>query len=30
MPLIYVLKYYVVCMYLWGQFEKNNKMREDK
>jgi len=24
MPLIYVLKYYVLCMYLWRQFEKGS------
>lgn len=25
MPLIYVLKYYVVCMYLWHQFSREGK-----
>lgn len=24
MPLIYVLKYYVLCMYLWRQFQRGS------
>ena len=27
MPLIYVLKYYVVCMYLWHQFDRNSAIK---
>ena len=26
MPLIYVLKYYVLCMYLWHQFDKQSRI----